>query len=68
VAEATNAENELFGSERMLDALNVSPEAEPEAVLSNVMQGIDAFVANAEQFDDITMLCLKYNGPADQKA
>ena len=68
VAEATNAENELFGSERMLDALNVNPEAEPEAVLSNVMQGINAFVANAEQFDDITMLCLKYNGPAGREA
>ena len=65
VAEATNAQNELFGSERMLEALNVNPDANPEEVLSNVMQGIDAFVAGAEQFDDITMLCLKYNGPAD---
>jgi len=68
VAEATNAENELFGSERMLDALNVDPDAKPEQVLSHVMQGIDAFVASAEQFDDITMLCLKYNGPADREA
>ena len=52
----------------MIDALNVNPGAEPEEVLSNVMHGIDAFVADAEQFDDITMLCLKYNGPADRKA
>ena len=62
VAEATNAQNELFGAERTLDALNRDPGAEPKAVLSNVMEGIDAFVAGAEQFDDITMLCLKYNG------
>ena len=62
VAEATNAENVLFGSERMLEALNRNPEALPEEVLSNVMDGIDSFVAGAEQFDDITMLCLKYNG------
>ena len=68
VAEATSAQNELFGSERMIDALNVNPGAEPEEVLSNVMHGIDAFVADAEQFDDITMLCLKYNGSADRKA
>ncbi len=68
VAEATNAANELFGNERMLAALNVDPDAKPETVLSNVMLGIDAFVANAEQFDDITMLCLKYNGPADRGA
>ena len=64
VAEATNAENELFGAERMLQALNRNPDAIPEEVLSNVMDGINAFVAGAEQFDDITMLCLKYNGPA----
>ena len=58
MAEATNANNELFGNDRMLDALNVHPDAQPEEVLSNVMKGIDAFVAGAE------MLCLKYNGPA----
>ncbi|MBO7664005.1 MAG: PP2C family protein-serine/threonine phosphatase [Clostridia bacterium] len=64
VAEATNANNELFGSDRMLDALNTDPDAQPEEVLANVMRGIDTFVAGAEQFDDITMLCLKYDGPA----
>ena len=64
VAEATSAEKELFGSERMLEALNRNPDAGPEEVLSNVMNGINAFVGEAEQFDDITMLCLKYNGPA----
>lgn len=68
VAEATNAQNELFGGERLIDSLNVDPEAKPETVLSNVMHGIDVFVADAEQFDDITMLCLKYNGPAERKA
>ncbi len=25
------------------------------------------FVADADQFDDITMLCLKYNGPKGGK-
>ena len=62
VAEATNAHNELFGPERTLDALNLDPDARPMTVLSNVMAGIDAFVADAEQFDDITMLCFRYNG------
>lgn len=62
VAEATNTENELFGSERMLEALNRNPEALPEETLSNVMDGINSFVAGAEQFDDITMLCFKFNG------
>ena len=63
VAEATNAQNELFGPERTLAALNRDPGATPKEILSNVMSGIDAFVAGAEQFDDITMLCFKYIGP-----
>ena len=63
VTEATNAEKELFGNDRLLEALNRDPDAKPERILSNVKDGIDAFVMNAEQFDDITMLCLKYFGP-----
>ena len=63
VTEATNAEKELFGNDRLLEALNRDPDAEPEKILSNVRDGIDAFVRDAEQFDDITMLCLKYLGP-----
>ena len=63
VVEATNADNELFGTERMLEALNRDPDATPEQTLNNVMDGINEFVAGAEQFDDITMLCLKYQGP-----
>ena len=63
VAEATNAQNELFGNDRMLAALNENPNAEPEMLLPTVREHIDAFVGNAPQFDDITMLGIKYIGP-----
>ena len=63
VPEATSAEKELFGAERMLDALNADPDAEPGQVLINVRKAVDGFVKEAEQFDDLTMLCLKYFGP-----
>ena len=62
VAEATNADNELYGTERMLAALNSEPDALPEKTLTNVMDDINRFVDGAEQFDDITMLCLRYYG------
>ena len=62
VPEATNAGQELFGSERMLAALNGEPDAVPERILKNVRGAVDAFVQEAEQFDDLTMLCLEYNG------
>ena len=64
VAEATSAQDELFGSERMLAALNKDADAQPEQILANVTQAIDDFVDGAEQFDDITMLCVRYNGPS----
>ena len=62
VPEATNAENELFGTERMLAALNEKPSASPEELLKNVRRAVDAFVRDAEQFDDLTMLGLEYRG------
>ena len=63
VPEATSAENELFGTDRMLDALNSQPDAAPEQTLRNVRAAVDGFVKDAEQFDDLTMLSLEYRGP-----
>ena len=67
VPEATNKEKVLFGNERMLEALNSDPYAEPEQILNNVRTHIDAFVKDAEQFDDLTMLCIEYKGKADNQ-
>ena len=60
VPEATNQANELFGTDRMLTALNEDPQADPEMLLANVRKGIDRFVGDAEQFDDTTMLALSW--------
>ena len=62
VMEATNRADELMGEQRMLDALNRNPDADPKTMLNHMKQAIDTFVDGAEQFDDITMMCLKYNG------
>lgn len=63
VAEATSAEKELFGTERMVEALNADPQAAPQEILKNVRASVDGFVKEAEQFDDLTMLCMEYKGP-----
>lgn len=62
VPEATNAEKELFGSERMVAALNEKPTESPKEILKTVRSTVDAFVKDAEQFDDLTMLCMEYKG------
>ena len=63
VPEATDAHERMFGTERMLAALNAAPDAAPEQLLGNVRRAVDGFVQDAEQFDDLTMLCLEYRGP-----
>ena len=62
VPEATSADKELFGTDRMLAALNTRPDASPKEILKNVRAAVDGFVKEAEQFDDLTMLCLEYRG------
>ena len=63
VPEATDANQELFGTDRMLEALNSDPDAAPADILKNVRSAVDSFVKDAEQFDDLTMLCVEYKGP-----
>ena len=62
VAEAKNSERELFGTDRLLSVLNSDKDASPQKTLENVTNGINAFVGDAEQFDDITMLGFAYYG------
>lgn len=62
IPEANNAAQEQFGTDRMVDALNINPDGAPEEILSNVKNEVNSFVGDAIQFDDLTMLCLRYNG------
>ena len=68
VPEATDAENNLFGTGRMLAALNAAAEEGPEQILKRVRGAVDAFVKDAEQFDDLTMLCMEYKGKGSMQA
>jgi serine phosphatase RsbU (regulator of sigma subunit)/anti-sigma regulatory factor (Ser/Thr protein kinase) len=63
VTEANNSKNELFGESRMLDALNLPNDGDLLVLESNIKDSIDAFIEGTPQFDDITMLSMKYNGP-----
>ena len=62
VPEATNSENEMFGAERMTAALRGAENESPQVIIESVDKSISAFVGEAPQFDDVTMLCLEYSG------
>ena len=60
--EATNAGAEMFGTGRMIEALNANAGLSPREILSGMKNAVDVFVGDAEPFDDLTMLCLEYIG------
>lgn len=66
VTEATNAHDELYGEERLLNAMNSKEFADMEELCKYVKSDVDAFVGDAPQFDDITMVALKYNGYSEK--
>ena len=62
VTEATDANNVLYGDDRLHAVLEKYKDAAPQVICDEVKRDVDAFVGEAPQFDDITMLALKYNG------
>ena len=62
VTEAEGAQGGMFGEERLADVLNRDPGADPEALIRRMKDALNDFSAGAPQFDDITMLSLKYKG------
>ena len=68
VPEATDANEGLFGQERMLAALNGVADETPEEILKAVRREVDSFVKDAEQFDDLTMLCIEYKGQGEERS
>ena len=67
IPEASDKDNKMFGTSRMLDALNTDPLASPRQLLDNVASAVNVFVNGAEQFDDMTMLCIEYKGPCAEE-
>lgn len=62
VTEATDSQNNLYGEKRLEQLMKVIKQQEPRDILFEVWKDVNRFQGKAEQFDDITMLALRYNG------
>ena len=60
VPEATNADNKLYGEDRLLSFMNQNASMDATELLPALKAHIDEFVGEAPQFDDITMLMFDY--------
>ena len=65
VPEAADSEGNMFGEERLCATLNKKADASPKELVALVSEAVDIYTGDALQFDDITMLCLKYYGRQD---
>ena len=62
VTEATDLNEELYGEDRLHSILEKYKDESMEVICSEIKKDVDLFAGEAPQFDDITMLALKYNG------
>ena len=60
VTEAENVEKALYSDERLLQQLEKLQKETPNAMVDGVLADIESHVAEAEQSDDITIMCLHY--------
>lgn len=67
VTEATNTEKELYGEQRLQQAVSGFMKENPQMLLERIKEDVDAFWKGAEQFDDITMLALTWQGRGRQE-
>ena len=65
VTEATDAGNALYGEKRLHAFMNQHAQLDATTILPALKADIDAFVGDAPQFDDITMLMLDYHSQGE---
>ena len=64
VTEATDAHDELYGDDRLVNALNTTYEdgISMNDICVRIKEDVDTFVGEAPQFDDMTMLAIRFKG------
>ena len=59
VTEAMNEARDLFGEERLLEAVSRGASLSAEKLTERVVENVEDFVREAERSDDITLLAVK---------
>ena len=60
LTEAQNSAQELYGEERLLASANSAKHRDSREFCEYIKKGVDDFVGEVDQFDDLTMLHLRY--------
>ena len=65
VTEAENRNKELFEEERLKEAFRRYGTAPLKDVQAGILSAVEKFAEGASQSDDVTLLVVRYRGPAD---
>ena len=66
ITKANNDNNELYEEDRLKEIVNENKNKKLSDIITEVHADIDEFCNSAEQFDDMAMLILKYNGQVEK--
>jgi sigma-B regulation protein RsbU (phosphoserine phosphatase) len=64
VTEATDSRDKLYEESRLIEEVEHRVLLEPAGAIASVQAAVEAFVGDAPQFDDITMLALRFLEPS----
>ena len=67
VTEAEDSYHNLFGEERLLFCFAGKTDRSPSSIILTIQGSVEAFVNGNDQFDDMTMLCVRWNKQAEAK-
>ena len=62
MSDAAGTGDETFGEERLVGCLGGACAMEPETLIEHVLGEVRRFSADKPQFDDITLLVVRYAG------
>ena len=59
ITEAIDSNKNMYGEERLMNLLKSSNGVTPQQMVKNIIDDVDSFADEIDQFDDITVLSLK---------
>ena len=65
IIEAENAEKELYGNERFLNAIQKNYQLSAQKIIKNLLSDVNLHVKDNETSDDITMMVMKFDTQHD---
>ncbi len=62
IVEAKNQAGELYGFDRLIDAIALGPQDDAQRMLAHLFSEVAAFAGDAEMHDDMAIVVVRYRG------